>query len=148
MGGANPLDEHYRLVPQMAFCIRYISLNFNNPTVTGKLFAQTYVRQALQRTLDQDAAVRDIYHGYATGRTARCRDPEHRPGSPRQLDGAGPLPFDPCGARRLLEDNGWDTSTTPAVCVRPGTGPGEAGEGIPAGPAARSCCATSRAARP
>jgi peptide/nickel transport system substrate-binding protein len=36
-------------------------------------------------------------------------------------------------ARALLSDNGWDVSTTPAVCVRPGAGPGCAGEGIEAG---------------
>ena len=30
-------------------------------------------------------------------------------------------------------DHGWDVSSTPAVCVRPGTGPGEAGAGIEAG---------------
>jgi peptide/nickel transport system substrate-binding protein len=44
-----------------------------------------------------------------------------------------PMPFDPVRARKLLEEHGWDTSTTPAVCVRPGTGPGCAGEGVEAG---------------
>lgn len=134
VGGANPLDEHYRLVPQTAFCIRYISLNFNNPTVTGKLFAQTYLRQALQSCLDQDTAVRDIYQGYAYRQNGPVpMIPRSELVSPRQRDGAWPLPFDPDRAGQLLRDNGWDTSTTPAVCVRPGTGPGEAGAGIPAG---------------
>jgi peptide/nickel transport system substrate-binding protein len=134
VGGDNPLDEHYRLVPQVAFCIRYISLNFNNPTVTGKLFAQTYLRQALQSTLDQDAAVRDIYQGYAYRQNGPVpMIPKTDLVSPRQREGAWPLPFDVSRARQLLEDNGWDTSTTPAVCVRPGTGPGQAGDGIPAG---------------
>ncbi|MFL6095004.1 MAG: ABC transporter substrate-binding protein, partial [Blastococcus sp.] len=64
VGGANPLDR-YRLVPQVAYCIRYFALNYNNPTVQGRIFAQTYFRQALQSTLDQDSAVRDIYQGYA-----------------------------------------------------------------------------------
>jgi peptide/nickel transport system substrate-binding protein len=53
--------------------------------------------------------------------------------SPRQRGRAWPLPFDIAHAKRLLDENGWDTSTTPAVCVNPGTGPGQAGEGIPAG---------------
>src|SRR5262249_5978699 len=44
-----------------------------------------------------------------------------------------PVPFDIAAARELLAGNGWDVSTTPAVCVRPGTGPGCAGEGIEAG---------------
>jgi peptide/nickel transport system substrate-binding protein len=134
VGGANPLGDDYTLVPQVAYCIRYISLNFNNPTVTGKLFAQTYLRQALQSTLDQDAAVRDIYQGYAYRQNGPVpMIPKTGLVSPRQREGAWPLPFDVDRARQLLEANGWDTSTTPAVCVRPGTGPGEAGAGIPAG---------------
>jgi peptide/nickel transport system substrate-binding protein len=133
-GGANPLAEHYTLVPQVAYSIRYTSLNFNNPTVVGKMFAQTYIRQALQSTLDQDRSVRDVYQGYAYRQNGPVPMlPVTDLVSPRQRDGAWPLPFDVAHARRLLERNGWDTSTTPAVCVRPGTGPGEAGEGIPAG---------------
>jgi peptide/nickel transport system substrate-binding protein len=134
VGGANPLEENYKLVPQVAYCIRYISLNFNNPTVTGKLFAQTYLRQALQSTLDQDSAVQDIYQGYAYRQNGPVpMIPKTDLVSPSQRDGAWPLPFDAKKAKQLLEDNGWDTSQTPAVCVNPGTGPGQAGEGIPAG---------------
>lgn len=134
VGGGNPLAEHYTLVPQVAYCIRYFSLNYNNPTVTGKLFARPYFRQALQSCLDQDSAVRDIYQGYAYRQNGPVPMlPRTDLVSPRQRDGAWPWPFDPRRAKELLAANGWDTSTTPAVCVRPGTGPGEAGEGIPAG---------------
>ena len=134
VGGANPLDEHYRLVPQVAFCVRYFALNYNNPTVAGKIFAQPYFRQALQSTLDQDGAVRDIYQGYAYRQNGPVPMlPRTDLVSPRQREGAWPLPFDVERARQLLSDNGWDTSTTPAVCVDPGTGPGQAGAGIPAG---------------
>ena len=134
VGGVNPLAGRYRLVPQVAYCIRYISLNFNNPTVTGRLFAQTYLRQALQSTLDQDSAVHDIYQGYAYRQNGPVpMIPKTDLVSPRQRNGAWPLPFDVARAKALLEENGWDTSTTPAVCVRPGTGEGEAGAGIPAG---------------
>ena len=129
-GGANPLAEHYTLVPQVAYCIRYTSLNFNNPTVVGKLFAQTYLRQALQSTLDQDSAVRDIYQGYAYRQNGPVpMFPVTDLVSPRQRDRAWPLPFDVDHARRLLSDHGWDTSTTPAVCVDPA----KAGEGVPLG---------------
>lgn len=133
-GGPNPLSEHYDLVPQTAYCIRYMSLNFNNPTVTGKLFAQTYLRQALQSCLDQDGAVRDIYQGYAYRQNGPVpRYPDTGLESPRVRAGHWPLPFDVARARELLAEHGWDTSVTPAVCVRPGTGPGEAGAGIPEG---------------
>ena len=132
---ANPVADKYTLVPQTAYCIRYFCLNYNNPTWKGKLFAQTYFRQALATCLDQDSAVRDIYQGRAyrqNGPVPMYPPSEHiapslRAGQP------GPLPFDPARARQLLADNGWDTSVFPAVCVRPGTGAGEAGEGIPEG---------------
>jgi len=134
VGGSNPIGDTYKLIPQVAYCIRYFCLNYNNPTVMGKIFAQTYFRQALQSTLDQDRAVHEIYQGYAYRQNGPVpMIPVTDMVSPRQRDGAWPLPFDPEHARQLLEDNGWDTSTTPAVCVRPGTGPGCAGAGIPAG---------------
>jgi peptide/nickel transport system substrate-binding protein len=133
-GGPNPIAGTHRLVPQAAFCIRYFCLNYNNPTVVGKIFAQTYFRQALQSTLDQDWAARNIYHGYAYRQNGPVpMYPVTDLVSPRQRGRAWPLPFDVAKAKRLLEENGWDTSTTPAVCRRPGTGPGEAGAGIPAG---------------
>lgn len=132
-GGPNPLTG-YTMYPQTAYCVRYISLNFNNPTVQGKLFAQPYFRQALQSSVDQDSAVRDVYKGYAYRQNGPVPVfPKTDFVSPRQREGAWPLPFDPERAKRLLAENGWDTSTTPAVCVNPGTGPGQAGEGIPAG---------------
>jgi peptide/nickel transport system substrate-binding protein len=134
IGGGNPISDTYKLIPQTAYCIRYFCLNYNNPTVMGKLFAQTYFRQALQSTLDQDRAVREIYQGYAYRQNGPVpMIPVTDLVSPRQREGAWPLPFDVERAKQLLEDNGWDTSTTPAVCVRPGTGPGCAGAGIPAG---------------
>ncbi|GGO10699.1 hypothetical protein GCM10010116_21480 [Microbispora rosea subsp. aerata] len=129
-GGGNPLDHAYRLVPQVAFCIRYFCLNYNNPTVAGKIFKQTYFRQALQCTLDQDTAVKEIYQGYAYRQNGPVpMIPASDLVSPRQREGAWPLPFDVDHARELLEAHGWDTSQTPAVCVDPD----KAGEGIPAG---------------
>jgi peptide/nickel transport system substrate-binding protein len=137
--GDNPIGESYTLVPQTAYCIRYFCLNYNNPTWKGKLFAQTYFRQALQTCLDQDSAVRDVYQGRAYRQNGPVpMYPPTEGTSPRlraETNGGEvwPLPFDPKRARQLLEDNGWDTSVFPAVCVRPGTGEGEAGDGVPEG---------------
>ena len=130
--GSNPLAEHYRLVPQNIYLINYMPLNFDNPTVAGRIINQTYFRQALQCTLDQDTAIRDIFHGYGyrtTGPVPTVPDSEYV--SPAQR--GNPMPFDIQRARTLLADHGWDVSTTPAVCVRPGSGPGCAGAGIEAG---------------
>jgi peptide/nickel transport system substrate-binding protein len=129
---SHPLAKHYRLVPQDICLINYMPLNFENPTVAGRIIAQTYFRQALQHTLDQDTAIRDIFHGYGYRTTGPVPAvPASDLVSPAQR--GDPLPFDVGRARRLLSDNGWDVSTTPAVCVRPGAGPGCAGEGIAAG---------------
>jgi peptide/nickel transport system substrate-binding protein len=128
----DPLAEHYRLVPQRISLINYMPVNFANPTMAGRILRQAYVRQALQCTLDQDTAIRDIFggHGYrTTGPVPAVPDsgqlsPAHR---------ADPTRFDSGRARQLLAAHGWDVSRTPAVCVRPGAGPGCAGEGIVAG---------------
>ena len=132
VGGRNPVGEHYRLVPQNAYCTRIAPINFANPTVAGRIFRQTYFRQALQHTVDQDTMIRDVYQGYAyrtDGPVPLVPDSDYV--SPKQRD--DPMRFDVQRARELLEANGWDTNTTPAVCVRPGAGPGCAGEGIEAG---------------
>lgn len=129
--GPNPVGEHYRLVPQNNYCIRYMPFNFDNPRV-APIFRQTYFRQAMQSVFDQDTAIRDIFHGFAyrtSGPVPTVPDTEYL--SPKQR--TEPVSFDIERARRLLRDNGWDVSTTPAVCVRPGTGPGQAGDGIEAG---------------
>jgi peptide/nickel transport system substrate-binding protein len=133
-GGPNPLGEKYTLVPQVLFNIRFMALNFNNPTVAGNLIRQPYVRQALQSCLDQDYVTQEIYRGYGWRQNGPVPMlPVSDLVSPRLANGNGYWPFDPDRARALLADNGWDVSTTPSVCVRPGTGHGEAGEGIPAG---------------
>jgi peptide/nickel transport system substrate-binding protein len=131
-GGPNPLAPAYRLVPQVTFSIHYFPMNFNNPTTAGRIFAQHYFRQALQSVLDQDAAIRTVYKGYGyrtNGPIPMLPDSDLI--SPRQRQAA--YPFDVDRARTLLADNGWDVRSTPAVCVRPGAGPGCAGEGIERG---------------
>lgn len=130
--GGNPLAEHYRLVPQHAYAIRIMPVNCDNPTAAGRILRQPYVRQALQYSLDQDTAIRDIYQGYAcraSGPVPLVPDSPYL--SPAQRD--NPVPFDIPRARRLLTDHGWDLTTTPGVCARPGAGPGRAGDGIQAG---------------
>ncbi len=132
-GGPNPLAEHYRLIPQDVYCLRFLPFNFHHPGTAGRIFHQTYFRQALQCTLDQDTAIRDIFHGYGhrtDGPVPAVPDSEFV--SPAQRHNP-PMRFDIQRARKLLEDNGWDVSTTPAVCVRPGAGRGCAGEGVQAG---------------
>ncbi|MEU1393021.1 MULTISPECIES: ABC transporter substrate-binding protein [unclassified Nonomuraea] len=111
-----------------------LTINFGN-TVNGfdKIIAQPYVRQALQRLIDQPGYIagRGIYNGAGSPNysTAGSGSPY-----PSAFGDAPSYPHDPAAAAKLLTDNGWQVvpngSTT---CVRPGTGPGECGAGIPRG---------------
>ncbi|MEU8322419.1 ABC transporter substrate-binding protein [Nonomuraea sp. NPDC048881] len=111
-----------------------LTINFGN-TVNGfdKIIAQPYVRQALQRLIDQPGYIagRGIYNGAGSPNysTAGSGSPY-----PPAFGDAPPYPHDPAAAAKLLTDNGWQVvpngSTT---CVRPGTGQGECGAGIPRG---------------
>lgn len=111
-----------------------LTINFKN-TVDNfdKVVSQAYVRQALQRLIDQRGyiASRGIYNG--AGSLNYSTAGSGSPYPPRFGDNP-PYPHDPAAAEKLLTDNGWkvvpDGSTT---CVRPGTGPGECGAGIPQG---------------
>jgi peptide/nickel transport system substrate-binding protein len=129
---AEPLATRYRLVPQNISLVNYMPINFANPAKSGLILKQAYVRQALQCSLDQDTAIREIFGGYGYRTTGPVPTvPDDSLLSPRQR--ADPMQFDLGRARKLLEENGWDVSGTPAVCVRGGEGPGCAGAGIEAG---------------
>jgi peptide/nickel transport system substrate-binding protein len=133
-GGPNPLGESYRLMPQILFTVNFMACNLTHAGLAGALLRQPYVRQALQSCLDQEYGGREIYRGYGWAQSGPVPLlPRSDLVSPPLADGTGAWPFDPDRARELLAEHGWDVSTTPAVCVRPGTGPGEAGAGIPAG---------------
>ena len=131
-GEPDPLTKDFRLVPQHIYMVHYMPLNFENPGLFGRVVRHAYFRQALQCVMDQDTAIRDIFHGYAfvTSGPVPMR-PDSGYVSPTQRE--TPVTFDPQRARQLLADSGWDVTRTPAVCVRPGAGPGCAGEGIEAG---------------
>jgi peptide/nickel transport system substrate-binding protein len=119
-------------VPQNPYCLRYMPFNFDSPNTAGRIIHQTYFRQALQRCVDQDRMVEEIYHGYAHAGTGPVpRVPDSELVSPAQR--AMATPFDLDEARALLAANGWDVSTIPATCVRGGEGAGCAGAGIAAG---------------
>jgi peptide/nickel transport system substrate-binding protein len=132
--GPNPLGGRFTLVPQIYFNVRFIALNLQHGGVAGGMLRQPYLRQALQSCLDQEYSAKEIYHGYGWRQSGPVPMlPAGQLVSPRLADGRGFWPFDPDRARALLAAHGWDVTSAPAVCVRPGSGEDEAGPGIPAG---------------
>ncbi|MFD1936740.1 MULTISPECIES: ABC transporter substrate-binding protein [Nonomuraea] len=109
-------------------------INFAN-TVDNfdKVIAQPYVRQALQRLIDQQGYIagRGIYNGagspnYSTAGTGSPYPPA--------FGDQPPYPYDPAAAEKLLTDNGWKVAPNGSTtCQRPGTGPGQCGADIPQG---------------
>jgi len=112
--------------------IGYQGLNFTNP-VTGPVFKQLYVRQALAHLIDQPAIVRHIMLGYGY--------PTYGPvpvvpasSFVDKYELSDPYPYSPGTAYSLLSAHGWKRNSAGIdVCVRPGTAASECGAGIPAG---------------
>ncbi|MFI6604168.1 ABC transporter substrate-binding protein [Nonomuraea sp. NPDC050536] len=109
-------------------------INFAN-TVNNfdKVIRQPYVRQALQRLVDQQGyiASRGIYNGAASPNysTVGTGSPY-----PPAFGDQPPYPYDPAAAEKLLTDNGWKVAPNGSTtCERPGTGPGQCGADIPQG---------------
>ena len=131
--GPNPLASDFTLAPQIGYSINYFPINLNNPTV-GPVFKQTYFRQALQYTVDTPAIDKNVYKGYGyattTGVPALPRSPVLDPSLYNDQ-----YSFNVSKAKALLTSNGWDVSTNPGTCVKPGTGAGECGAGIKKGEA-------------
>ncbi len=124
--------DGYRLVPTYSWSINFMPINYHNPEV-GPLFRQLYLRQALQRLVNQPQLIRQAFHGYA----APVYGPV--PILPRNpyvtsYERANPYPYAPAVARRLLSGHGWRVRPSGiTTCVRPGTGTDDCGGGIPKG---------------
>jgi peptide/nickel transport system substrate-binding protein len=131
--GPNPLAPSYTLTPWVLYGVDYFPMKFSNPSV-GPIFKQLYFRQALQYTVDQNAMIKGVFHGYGYPTTNGV------PTLPRSslLSPAvtkDPFPFSIAKAKALLSANGWNVTHDPGTCVRPGTGRGECGQGIRRGEA-------------
>ncbi|MFG1864146.1 peptide ABC transporter substrate-binding protein [Microbispora bryophytorum] len=115
-----------------SWSISYIVLNFNNAE-NGAILKQLYVRQALQKLVDQPGYVRTFLKNAGTVTNGPVpAQPASAFLSP--LVKSGVYPYDPAGAAKLLSDHGW--TVTPdgvSTCAKPGTGAGQCGAGIAAG---------------
>jgi peptide/nickel transport system substrate-binding protein len=122
----------YDIDPWPLFGFAQLPMNLANPQV-GPIFSQLYVRQAMQRLIDQDSLVKNVFHGYATPTYGPV--PTAVPNSfASSYEKTDPYPYDPAAARSLLTSHGWSVpGSGVATCANPGAGAGECGKGIAKG---------------
>jgi peptide/nickel transport system substrate-binding protein len=127
------LQSHgYQIKPWFSLSNNYFVINFTNPK-TGPIFKQLYVRQAMQRLVNQNGYITNILKGYGkptygpvpvTGNPAYVSDAEK----------TDPYPYNVNEAKSLLTGNGWTVNPNGvSTCATPGTGAGQCGAGIAAG---------------
>jgi peptide/nickel transport system substrate-binding protein len=110
--------------------------NYNFADKTGdfnNIIRQFYIRQALAHLEDQEGYIKAFFHG--AGGLAYGPIPSV-PSSPYTPANAlkNPYPYSVATAASLLKSHGWHVVPGGVTtCVKPGTGPGECGAGIPAG---------------
>jgi peptide/nickel transport system substrate-binding protein len=124
--------DGYKVQAWPTWGITYISLNFASPQV-GAIFKQLYVRQAMQRLINQNAYIHTFLSGYGN---ATYGPVPLVPASPfvSSAERHNPYPYDPATATALLRAHGWRIVPNGAdVCTRPGTAPDECGAGVASG---------------
>ncbi len=127
------LKSHgYQIADWVGWGYNSIVLNYTNPSV-GALFSQLYIRQALQRSIDQPEIDHDVFKdtAYPTYGPVPVK-----PSSPFLTDEEkdNPLPYSLAAARQLLKSHGWTIHVGGEDrCERPGTGAGECGAHISKG---------------
>jgi peptide/nickel transport system substrate-binding protein len=111
-----------------------VGLTFPNRSV-GTVLEQLYVRQAMQRLIDQPLYIKKIFDGYAAPTYGPVPVFPKTPYLSSYVS-KNPLPYDPAAAKTLLTEHGWHVvpnGTT--TCTRPGTAANECGSGIAKGTA-------------
>jgi len=129
---AAALARNYNLDPAYPWGVNYFALNYTNP-VSGPIFKQLYVRQAMQSLMNQALWIQLFNAGYGA--------PTYGPVPvlpPTDLasnqESSNPYPYSPAHAASLLQSHGWKVvKGGTSKCARPGTKSDECGAGIPAG---------------
>ncbi len=124
--------EGFDVVPWYLWSMNIIPMNFHNPT-QGPLYRQLYIRQAMQRLIDERQLESALLDGYGI----TDNGPVPNGPSTQYVDSyvkAGPLRYSLRAAEALLRSHGWRRNRAGvAVCDRPGNGPTSCGTGIRAG---------------
>jgi len=124
--------DGYKVEAWPSWGITYISLNFASPQA-GPILKQLYVRQAMQRLINQAGYIHSFLQGYGNptyGPVPLVPSSQFVSAAQKQ----NPYPYSPPAALALLRGHGWKIVPGGAdVCERPGPAAGECGAGIAAG---------------
>ncbi len=126
------VSSGYDVVPWYLWSMNILPINFNNPTV-GPIFKQTYLRQAVQRLIDEPQYISAILSGYGIPDYGPVPNGPSNPYVDPSV-ARGPLGYNLKAAEALLSDHGWTVSSSGVrVCTRPGSGANECGAGVARG---------------
>jgi len=132
---ANPLGSGYNLAPQYTFGIKYLMINFTDPTL-GPVYKQLYVRQAMQELIDQESMIKSVDRSYGYPTSGGVPTLPANPWAPSVQDdngGQGPYTFSVANATQLLASHGWKDAGGVLTCQSPGAGAAQCGAGVKAG---------------
>jgi peptide/nickel transport system substrate-binding protein len=124
----------YKIDSWHDWAISGINLTYPNRAV-GHILSQLYIRQALQRLINQPQYIKDIFDGYATPTYSFVPAyPKTDYATTYATD--NPYSYDPKAARNLLTDHGWKVVPGGlSTCADAGAGANQCGAGISKGAA-------------
>jgi peptide/nickel transport system substrate-binding protein len=124
--------DGYQVASWPTWGITYMSMNFASPQV-GAIFNQLYVRQDMQRLINQAGYIDSFLEGYGNATYGPVPlVPNSKFVSTQEK--TNPYPYNPATATASLKQHGWTIHPHGIdVCTRPGSGPNECGSGIAGG---------------
>jgi peptide/nickel transport system substrate-binding protein len=130
------IAKKYTLVSGPGWGFDYTVINFAKKNPKSTVISQLYIRQALQKAIDQSAIIKRVDLGYAFP-----IDSPLPPETPTSISGlsttkgvTNPYPYNLKAAKSLLTNHGWKMNASHVMaCTSPGTSAKECGAGIAKG---------------
>jgi peptide/nickel transport system substrate-binding protein len=124
--------DGYQVASWPTWGITYMSMNFASPQV-GAIFNQLYMRQDMQRLINQAGFIESFLEGYGNATYGPVPlVPSSKFVSTQEK--TNPYPYNPAQATASLKQHGWTIHPHGIdVCTHPGSGPNECGTGITGG---------------
>jgi peptide/nickel transport system substrate-binding protein len=112
----------------------YIAYNFKDTTGDfNNIIDKLYIRQALAHLENEQGYIKAFFNGAGSQGFGPVPTIPKNPYTPSNAL-TNPYPYSPSDAAAILKANGWSVVPNGTdSCIKPGTGAGECGAGIPAG---------------